>query len=137
MNSARVDLCPGHEHHNGPSLDTGGESASEDSPAFLIVIDLTDLVPEVFWWTTSIPDSRRFGASLRSALLTAHADLGQDRCRWVSSSDIRKFYMPIGKRINQTLRSFQLAGHRTSSVAMPLVQPQAHRSADGFLYSLF
>ena len=42
--------------------------------------------------------------------------------------------MPIGKRINQNQRSFQLAGHRTSSVAMPLVQPQPHRSADRVFY---
>ena len=42
--------------------------------------------------------------------------------------------MPIGKRINQNQRSFQLAGHRTASVAMPLLQPQPHRSDNRVFY---
>ena len=66
MNVARVKLSLGHEHPNGPRLDTDGKSAtlsalcdagasgashasfaSKDSPIFLMDMDLTDLVPEV------------------------------------------------------------------------------------------
>ena len=66
MNLARVKLSLGHEHPNGPGLDTGGKSAtlsalcdagasgashasiaSKDFSIFRSVIDLTDLVPEV------------------------------------------------------------------------------------------
>jgi hypothetical protein len=65
MNLARVKLSPEHEHPNGPRLDTGEKSAtlcdagvssashasiaSKDSSTFLTTMDLTDLVPEVFW----------------------------------------------------------------------------------------